>query len=86
MAPTPDKAKNKTVKGLLAMLESDLKPRKRHQASRAKQFQNFIVTEPRIIHEAENQRGVDENLAFDQQFLYFQQVGAPPHYVRPVID
>lgn len=40
--------------------------------------------EPLIIHEVENQRDVDGNLALDEQLLHFQQDGAPPHYVRPV--
>lgn len=33
-----------------------------------------------IIHEVENQKNVDGNLAFDEDLLHLQQDGAPPHY------
>lgn len=42
--------------------------------------------EPLIIREVENQRDTNGNLFLDEHLLHFQQVGAPPHYVHPVIE
>lgn len=39
---------------------------------------------PLITEAVENQRDADGNLQLDEEQLYFQQDGAPPHYVLPV--
>lgn len=42
------------------------------------------IFEPCIVHEDENPRDVDANLAFDEYLLHFQQNGAPLHLTLSV--